>query len=124
MGLRDTLKSSAQSAFKAAGDIKEDVTYYGKGVVTYNTSTGVVNAQDSGYLISAIFSNYKNSQVDGKKILNTDVRMLLPQNDLPIEPAAHDFIIRLEANASIKYEALSIEKDPAGALWMIQLRKP
>ncbi len=123
MGLRDTFKKAAQTAFQAAGDVKETAYYYQRGSVVYNVSTGIASATDSQYVVSMIFSNYNQREIDNESILPTDVRGMIPQNKMTPTPKMDDYIRRVESGSSVTYEIRNIVTDPAGALWEFQLRK-
>ena len=124
MGLKETFGAAAGTAFAAVGNIAESANYYARSSATYNVSAGTVTSQDSVYMVSGIFSNYKAKQVDGIKILNTDLQLFMPQSELPLEPTLHDYVERIEAGCSVRYEVLDYQQDAAKATWKVQLRKP
>lgn len=123
MGLESTFKKAAKIAFKAAGDIPKPIWYYAYTSSVYNVSAGTLDHEKGLYQFDVIFSDYRASQVDGKAILNTDIKATAPQNDVIFTPGQHDTIQCIEAGSSVIYEVLNFEQDAAGALWVFQLRK-
>ena len=124
MGLRDTFKNAADTAITVFGDVAETAWYYQEGSAIYNVSTGNVSSIDSRYMISAIFSKYKSSEIDNSAILPTDLKMTIAQKKFTPVPHQHDYLEKLENYASVRYEVMDYQQDPAGATWVIQLRKP
>jgi len=129
MGLRETLQNAAGTVFSAVGNVKEQIFYYSRdnapdGTLNYNASSGVVTAQNSLFVIDGIPSKYSASQVDGSRVLPTDLKFKILQTSLPVKPTQNDYIKRIENYASVKYEMVDFKEDTVSATWDFQLRKP
>jgi len=124
VGLRETMSKAAQTAFTAAGDIPVATTYYQRGSTVYDASTGTVSAGVNTYLFSMIFAAFKSNEIDNEHILATDQKGLVPQANFSTIPAVGDYLFIVESGASVRYDVQGFKKDPADALWTLQLRKP
>lgn len=124
MGLRETLSKGAQTAFTAAGDVPESATYYQIGSTSYDVSSGVASVPTTSYVASFIFTSYKNYELNNEHIEPADVKGIIPQANISALPVIDDYLFRVEAGASVRYDVVAVEKDPADALWKLQLRKP
>lgn len=123
MGLKDTFKRAAVTAFNAFDDIPEEVSFQTYASSDYNVSTGVASAYAQRTLSTMVFTRYKEHQIDGERIQFNDVMGLTPQNKLPIRPKKDDKVHRIENEQSVVYDILDIHEDPAAATWKFQLRK-
>lgn len=122
-GLQEAFQKAAAAAFTAAGNVKESVTVRIKSSSNpaYNPSTDSVTDSYTDYTVNALPSGYDTKEIDGRTILNTDEKLMILVEDLPsITPKRNDQIIR----DSVTWEIESVHKDPADALWTLQIRKP
>lgn len=125
MGLRETFTNAAKTVFTAVGDIPEACTYYSRGADAYDASTGVVSTTVSTVVANFVFFNYNKSQIDGEHVEPADVKATIPQANISsIVPNVDDYLMRIEAGASVRYDVVGVEQDPAAALWNLQVRKP
>lgn len=122
MGLkRKTIHAVVDSAFKSLGDIVESCTHRVSSS-TYSPSTGTNIISTTDATIKAIFTSYKQFEVDRISILTKDVKMICKQSDFATIPIpATDSIIRSDGST---YNIISVQGDPAGATYIIQLRAP
>ena len=124
MGIESVFKKAAVTAAKVFDGVFKPATYQAAGSSEYNASTGVVTASTVNYPIKMMDDRYSKYLIDNEKIMPADVKGVIPQENLPVIPNKGDKIKRIEANASVTYEVVDIDQDPAGALWELQLRKP
>lgn len=127
MGLRETLSNAAKTAFVAVGDIPETAYYYQEGMssTSYDISTGTVSTvTGSPYIVSMVFVRYTQSEVQNEHIEPADMMGLIPQANISAIPVIDDHLYRVEAGASVRYDIIDRQQDPASALWKLQLRKP
>lgn len=125
MGLKEAFKKAAVAAFTAAGDLKEDVIYRSKttGSAAYTPGTGVVADPYTDYSVEMLFTNYKTEQIDGKAIMPTDEMGMIPVDNITPVPKLNDLIVRTDVNGDeYTCEVQGNEKDPAQALYVIQVR--
>lgn len=123
MGLRSTIAGAVGAAFAAIGDIAESATYR-RTSSSYNTSTGTNVVTNTDYTISkSVWTKFDNFEVDRVSILGSDVKVIVQSSSLSILPnIATDQVIRV-SDGKI-YNLLRVTKDPAGVVWVFQLRSP
>ena len=123
MGLKDTFKAAAETTAQAFGDVFTSAVYEAEATTVYDVSAGTTSIVSSRYLVSMLFSKYKSMEIDGSMVKPTDIKGIIPQNNLTPAPDLNDRVIRVEAGASVVYEIRNIQQDPADAIWKFQLRK-
>ena len=125
MGLRDTFLKAGETIFKAAGDIPAAMYYYQHTSAVYDVSSGTVSTGASLTVTTMVFENFKQSERKNDNIEPTDMMGTLPQSYLPgITPSVKDHLQVIEAGVSVRYDVVNKKQDPAGATWVLQLRKP
>lgn len=122
MGLREAFKKAAQTAFTAAGNIKETVTYRSKtsASASYDPDTGIVTDAYTDYSVSMIINKSRSFQHDNRAILENDDDAMIPVDNLTPTPQLHDQILR---NTTDIWDIVWLKSDPALALWTFQIRK-
>lgn len=125
MGLRDVFSKAAQTAFSAAGDVPVDAYYYAHATAVYDVSSGTVSTGTSLTVVSMIFQNYSQHELEANSIEPSDQKAMFPQAYLPgVVPSVKDHVQVVEAGVSVRYDVVRKTQDPAGATWELQLRKP
>jgi len=125
MGLKDTLKNAAGTVFTAIGDIKESVNYYTHGSTTYDVSAGVPVNTTSNKLVSMVFLEHNNREIDNEKVLPGDKKALAVYASFGgIALDMRDHIKRVEAGASVRYNVADYSVDPVEAVVEFNLRRP
>jgi hypothetical protein len=121
-GLKEAFKSAAAAAFAAADDVKESVTLRSKASSnpTYNPTTDAVTDSYTDYTVNIIPSGYDSREINNQTILDTDEKVKILVADLSITPKRNDQVIR----NSVTWEVVSVHKDPADAVWTLQIRRP
>lgn len=121
MGLkRATIAKVVTAAFKAVGDVVQNVTYR-RTVSVYTPGTGGMTKTDTDYVVPAILTGFSNYEIDRVMILATDTKMLVESKNLSVVPtAATDSVI---ADGKT-YNIIRYTKDPAGTLLTLHLRAP
>lgn len=127
MGLRDELQADLAQAFDtdladAVGAVDGSRSVRGD----YDPAIGGAPETTVFYAGRGVFGQYKAREIDGTRILATDVRLKALQNELfmkesgvvtatPAVPAIGDRISG--------YRVINVGQDAAKATWAIQLRK-
>ena len=121
MGLRATFASAVSAAFTALGDIPQSATYR-RTTTTYDPTTGNNTSTNADTTVTAIFTRFSEMEIGrAVGIQVTDVKMLLQQSSLAITPSIQlDTII----NGGNTYNIVNFNPDPAGAMYVFQLRAP
>ncbi len=120
------IKDAVQQGLSALRDPSLDIqklgTYHSKGQETYDTTTGAVSITSTAYTsVPMIFTSYDRKEIDGEAILAEDQKVIISTRDLVPVPTINDAITR--ADGSI-WSVISIKTDPAGAAWVLQVRRP
>jgi hypothetical protein len=121
-GLKEAFQKAAEAAFAAAGNVKETVTLRNKinSNPTYNPTTDVISDSYQDYPVAAIASGYDSREINNTTILDTDEKIKILVSSLSVDPKRNDQIIR----DSVKWEIKNVHKDPANAIWTLQIRRP
>jgi len=128
MGLRDELQADLAEAFDTdLADAVSAVEGSRSVAGTYDpVKGGSTPAATLSYAGRGVFGQYQAREVDGTRILTSDVRLKALQNelllrdgeqitDIPATPAIGDRISG--------YRVMNVGQDAAKATWTIQLRK-
>lgn len=122
-GLKEAFKNAAAAAFAAADDVKEEVTLRVKASANpaYNPTTDSVTDTYTDYDVNAIPSGYDSREVNNQTILDTDEKVKILVDDISnVTPKRNDQVVR----DSVTWEVIHVHKDPADAVWTLQIRKP
>lgn len=122
-GLKEAFKNAAAAAFAAAGDVKEEVTLRIKASSnpTYNPTTDSITDSYTDYTVNIIPSGYDSREINNQTILDTDEKAKILVDDIAnITPKRNDQVVR----NSVVWEIVSTHKDPADAVWTLQIRRP
>ena len=123
MGLANVIQKVAQTAFKAIGDIPLICVYTSKGTSVYDPATGLYTSDDTDYTgLSILFEDYTAKEITdaGGAILSTDQKASIPNLNLTPTPKITDYIADSDSQ---KWTVEGLEKDPARALWIFQVRR-
>jgi hypothetical protein len=122
-GLKEAFRNAAAAAFAAADDVKEEVVLRVKASSnpSYTPSSDTISDSYTDYTVNAIPSGYDSREVNGRTILDTDEKIKILVADITnITPKRTDQIVR----DSVVWEIENVHKDPADAVWTLQVRKP
>jgi len=121
MSLLDSIRNIAEAAMSIVSDLATSVTYSAHTAnPVYDPATGTVTESTTDYAIDVILTSYEQREIDNVSIMGTDIKAMIASNDLEPTPTLKDTI----TIAGVKHEIVTINKDPAGAVWSFQLRKP
>ncbi len=122
-GLAGVIQKVAQVAFKAIGNIPLVCTYSSKGTTVYVPASGGYASTDANYEnLSILFEDYTAKEITdaGGVILSTDQKASIPNLNLTPTPKITDYITDSDSQ---KWTVEGLEKDPARALWIFQVRR-
>lgn len=122
MGLRDTFKNLATTIVTAFGDVAVTATYCAFASTAYNASTGATTTVYSSVeSVGVILTDFRVADIDGDVVRATDKRALIPSQSLPsVSPSPKDRILIDGVFWNVRKATL----DPAGALHVLQIRRP
>lgn len=128
MGLRDELQADLAQAFNT--DLADAVSAVdGSRSVpgAYDPEKGgSVPASTLHYTGRGVFGRYKDREIDGTRILASDVRLKVLQNELLMKDGGtvtEDHAIPAIGDRISGYRVVDIGQDAAKVTWTIQLRK-
>jgi len=120
MGFKQLVQDMAEAAFDIIDDLESVTFKYRVSNPTYNKTTGVVTDSAVSYTVDMIISNWNAKQIDNQSILPTDMKAMIPVNDLTVTPNQHCTI----TYNSVDHDIVNIQTDPMNAIWIFQIRKP
>lgn len=119
MSIRGQFAKAAADIFTAFGDVPVDCTLRKLVETTYNTTTGEVDVPTDEFESQVILIDYDQREVDGESVRTSDVKGIIRQATLDGEtPNVND---KLQVGDRL-FDIINVGEDPAGALWMLQLR--
>lgn len=122
MSLRTTVKKAVKSGMQALGDIRESATYGGISTVAYDPNTGtMVQTGSGGGVVPMVFSSFSFMEIDGLAVLTDDRKAIIATLDLDLVPTLNDTITRTDGTT---WNVIGIKTDPAGAAWVLHIRRP
>lgn len=124
MSLKDTFSKAAQTGATVFSAVFTTVVYYANSTTVYDPSTGATSAIASSESVSMLLSKYKNMEIDGEQVHPTDRKGWIPQANINATPKVNHELQVVESGASVVYEIIDVQEDPANAGWTLQLRKP
>lgn len=118
MGLRDDIQADLADAFDT--DLADAVTAFTATRIVWTGPFDPVTETRPNitetYTGRGVFGSYSSREVDGARILSTDVKLIALQSEVTMTPAIDDVI-----NG---YRVIGpVQQDPAAASWTVQLRK-
>jgi len=121
MSIRTLFQNAAVTAVRAFGDVAVSTNYEALSSATYNASSGAaVATRETVAGVSVIFDVFKLREVDGVKVRPEDKRAYIPAKVLStVTPSVEDRIYQ----SGVYWNVVSVEIDPAGALYVLQVRK-
>ncbi|MFD2641853.1 hypothetical protein [Pseudomonas japonica] len=125
MGIRSELQAELARAFdtdlaEALRRVEGSRSVQG----AYDPELGGSTSTTVHYLGRGVFGQYKSREVDGTRILASDVRLKVLQNELLMEEGANATPAVPAIGDQISgYRVINVGQDPAKATWTIQLRK-
>lgn len=127
MGIRSELQTELARAFDTdLADAVREVEGSRSMQGVYDPELGGSTTTTIRYFGRGVFGQYKSREVDGTRILASDVRLKVLQNELLMEVAeganATPAIPAISDQIS-GYRVINVGQDPAQATWTIQLRK-
>lgn len=120
MGIRESIQKAVAGGLDALGNLQDTIQYNSAGTTTYNATTGSSTTPMTTQTVKGQFVRYKMKEIDGDAIRIEDQKCLIGATVLTVEPTLNDTITR----GSQLWVVQGATIDPAGALWVIQVRRP
>lgn len=120
MGLKETIQQAVKGGLAGLGNLQGSVTYRAAGNPVYNATTGATALAMTDYTVPATFVRYRKEDIDGDAIRPEDQKCLIGATHLTVTPTLNDTIV----DGATTWIVQGGQIDPAGALWVIQVRRP
>jgi len=120
MGMKEDIQTFVKDGLLTLGNLQSTVTYYASGTPSYNATTGAVTVSQTAYSILATLVRYRKEEIDGDAIRVEDKKALIAALNLPVTPTLNDTLV----DGANTWIVVGANIDPAGALWILQLRRP
>lgn len=119
MSLTSRIQLALSKAFDSS--LSDAITSFQlqKKASAFDAETNTVVDTITTYTSRGIFARYKVSNLNDTHIQPNDVKLIILQHELDIEPSVDDIII--EQNN--KYLVIRVTKDPVAATWTLQCRQ-
>lgn len=122
MSLCDAIQQAVQTGIVALDDMAKRATYTSMATPTYNATTGAITTPSTSYSgVPIVFASYDTREIDGETIRLEDQKAILATLDLAATPTKNDTITKADGTV---WSVVSIQTDPAGAAWVLQVRRP
>ena len=118
MSLTKTINDAVTQAMDALGDIKKAAVYT---IVTKGTYDPLTDSQSDATVdvgLEVVHTSYKDTEIDGSKVQRKDSKILFQQGLLTTTPSNKDYV----TIGGTKWEVVDWMADPAGVIWIVQLR--
>lgn len=119
MSLTSKIQSALTSAFNSSLADAVKSFELQKKVSVFDETTNKVTDTITSYTSRGIFAGYKINNLNDTHISPNDVKLIVLQHELTVEPSIDDVIIE----SSNKYLVKNVKKDPVAATWTIQCRQ-
>jgi hypothetical protein len=121
MGLKATIARAVKQAMLALDDIPKVCTYKSvSGGAVRNHAAGTSARTETDYpLPQVVFTKFSEKDIDRDPALLTDMRMIFPTADLPVQPKQSDTVVDSDA---ITWAIVRRLSDPASVVTILQVR--
>ncbi len=120
--IQDAIQSGLAALRPTELGIQTLATYTRIAPGTYNVTTGVPANTVTPYAnVPTVFTGYSKEEIDGESVLAQDLKAIIATLDLIPTPTVNDRMTR--ADGSI-WSVMAVTTDPAGAAWVLQVRRP
>lgn len=122
MSLRTHIQKAVQSGIAALDDLAELATYTSVGTPSYTPSTGAITTPSTPHTsVPTVFTSFSRREIDGEAVRAEDLKAIIATQDLASTPTLNDTLARTDGTV---WNVMAIKTDPAGAAWVLQVRRP
>lgn len=122
MSLRAQIQQAVQAGIAAMDDLAERATYTSMETPSYNAATGTITKPITTYAdVPMVFTSFSRMEIDGDAVRAEDLKAIISTQDLTPTPTVNDTITRADGTV---WSVIGIRADPAGAAWVVQIRRP
>lgn len=130
-GLTKILQQAVQTTFDAIDDIPKTVVYHSTSTdpaalqAAYDIVTGTVTRVGTDYTIEqVVLARFKQSEVDKTIVIETDMKMIFPAQQLPVESTSEDTITYTDPKTGLvrRWEVVKLFGEPSNSVTVLQVR--
>jgi len=122
MSLREQVQHAVQTGIAALQDLAERATYVSVAATVYDPTAGTMLTPSAPFQqVPMVWTSFSRREIDGEAVLAEDQKVIVATEDLLPIPTINDTITRADGT---KWSVIRITTDPAGAAWVLQVRKP
>lgn len=122
MSLRTQIQQAVQAGITTMDDLAERATYTSVATQTYDPTTGTITTPSLHSAdVPIVFTSFSRMEIDGEAVRAEDLKAIIATKDLTPIPTVNDTITREDGTV---WSVISIKTDPAGAVWVLQMRRP
>jgi len=123
MAFRDLIRDLVSNAFVTLDDLAPTITYVSVTAPAYNPETGAITETTAEHEVKGVLARFGLNELDGEVIVTTDMKVLIPAKDLPVNPNENDRIIATVNGAEKTYNVQRILGVPGESLHMLHVRE-
>ena len=120
MSITDALRAGVDAAFNAVGDQVTTIRYYQYVTTEYEPSTDTTSVVSKSFFVSAIFTQYTSFERLTFGIDEKEQKVLIKQEELPVEPTNLDWLSYVRNGVSTVYTVEDHEDPGGGVIWQIR----
>lgn len=120
MSLSNLIKNATKIAIDSLGDLSQTNSVSSQGTFTINAETETVSVAPVSHSIKMVSYGFKEDEIDGTKILKTDLKAIVHVEDVPtgLKFSPKDTV----TINSVVYNLFGFKLDPTGSVWFLHLR--
>jgi len=120
--VQDAIQQGLASLRAPELDIQKLCTYSSVATPSYAPSTGTVTTPKAASAdVPIVFTSFKRMEIDGEAVRAEDQKAIIATRDLTPVPTVNDTITRADGTV---WSVIGIGTGPAGAAWVLQVRRP
>jgi hypothetical protein len=119
MGLRDLVKKNVVGAFKAIGDLKDEVTYYHVTTGAYDPESDQLTNTVTAETFQCVQAKLSDLEVDYFPGPLITERLIVPYNVFTGEPKEPDYV----CINNVRWEVRRARGVPGASVWIIYIQQ-
>ena len=122
MGLKETIQSAVNKGFGSLSTMRETVILKSSNDnPTYSPTAQTISFDEDDVEVVGLFARYNIREIDGQVVKRFDQKFIAPQANFGgVSPQSIDRLIRADGT---EWSIINVSKDPADAVWVLQVRQ-
>lgn len=120
MSISDLIRNATKTAIDSLGDLARVNSVSSRGAFTINPETETTTPSSSSHNIKMVSYSFRESEVDGARVLSTDLKATVHVSDVP---SGFEFsLVDSVTINGVVYGLIKYTLDPTGSVWVLHLR--